>query len=169
MELLQGLKEWSGVLVALCAAIYGAFKYFNDYRNGRESVKQNVQHTEQEKLATDEKALDLDSRRVKASEEVASESLEDLAETRQKYLEVLKREFEKNEIIIKMQADIKLITAKVEMMEIERIVISHYYCENAETCGKKRPPFGPYRLDAATLDRLKNKILKDGGEKNIQA
>lgn len=162
MELLEGLKEWSGVLVALGAAIYGLFKYFNDFRNGRESVKQNVQHTEQEKLATDEKALDLDSRRVKASEEVASESLEDLAETRQKYLEVLKREFEKNEIIIKMQADIKLINAKVEMMEIERIVISHYYCENAETCGKKKPPFGPYRLDAATLDRLKKKILKDG-------
>lgn len=167
--MIELIKEYAGLVTLVIGAIWAIIKLFPDTKKAKESAKQEVEHTEQEKLATEEKELDLDSRRVEASERVASESLEDLAETRQKYLEVLKREFEKNEIIIKMQADIKFITAKIEMMEIERIVISHYYCENAETCGKKKPPFGPYRLDAATLDRLKNKILKDGGKKDIQA
>lgn len=164
MELIEILQKWSGLFVALCAAIYGVFKYFNEYKNGREGVKQNQQHTEQEKIATDEKALDLDSRRVKASEEVASEALEDMAETRQKYLGVLKREFEKSETIIKMQADIQLINSKIEKMEVERMIIYHYYCEFAETCPKKKPPYGPFRLDVATLEALKKKIMNNGTE-----
>ena len=157
------IKEWSGLTTLIAVTIWGVVELFLKFYKQKEDVKQNQQHTEQARLTTDEKALDLDSRRVKASEEVASESLEDLAETRQKYLEVLKREFEKNETIIKMQADIRIINSKIEMMEVERVILSHYYCENAETCGKKKPPFGPYRLDAATLERLKKKLIQDNG------
>jgi hypothetical protein len=164
MELIEILQKWSGLVVALCAAIYGVFKYFNDYRNGREGVKQNQQHTEQERLNTDEKALDLDSRRVKASEEVASEALEDMAEARRENLKLLESDYEKSKAIIEMQAEIKLINAKIEKMEVERMVVYHYYCELAETCPQKKPPYGPFRLDAATLENLKKKIIKDGTE-----
>lgn len=162
MNLIEILKEWSGVVLAIGAAIYGVVKYINDYHNGREGVKQNQQHTEQAKLDTDEKALDLDSRRVKASEEVASEALEDMAEARRENLKLLESDYEKSKAIIEMQAEIKLINAKIEKMEIERTVVYHYYCELAETCPKKKPPYGPYRLDAAALEVLKKKIMNDG-------
>lgn len=161
MELLQVLKEWSGVLVALCAAIYGVFKYFNDFRNGRESVKQNVQHTEQEKLATDEKALDLDSRRVKASEEVASEALEDMAEARRENLKLLESDYEKSKAIIELQSEIKHIKTKLERIYEERSVLCFFFCRKANVCPDKQPVFGPYQLDVATLETLKKIVYEN--------
>lgn len=161
MELLEGLKEWSGVLVALGAAVYGVFKYFNDFRNGRESVKQNVQHTEQEKLNTDEKALDLDSRRVEASEKVASEALEDMAEARRENLKLLESDYEKSKAIIKLQGEMEHIKATLERIIEERKVIGYCFCKKAPICPQKEPVFGPFQFDVATLNALKQMIEKD--------
>ena len=128
MNLIEILKEWSGVVLALGAAIYGVFKYFNDFHNGREQVKQNKQHTEQEKLTTDEKLLDLDSRRVKASEEVASEALEDMAEARRENLKLLESDYEKSKAIIELQSEMKILRAKVDKIEEEKYIACFFFC-----------------------------------------
>lgn len=160
MNLIELIKEWSGVLVAVCAAIYAIVKYTHDFRNGREGVKQNQQHTEQERLNTDEKALDLDSRRVKASEEVASEALEDMAEARRENLKLLESDYEKSKAIIEMQAEIKGIKAYINRIEEERKVLCWFFCRKAKICPEKEPVFGPFQLDVATLETLKQ-MIKD--------
>lgn len=160
MNLIEILKEWSGVVLALGAAIYGVFKYFNDFHNGREQVKQNKQHTEQEKLTTDEKLLDLDSRRVKASEEVASEALEDMAEARRENLKLLESDYEKSKAIIELQSEMKILRAKVDKIEEEKYIACFFFCRKAYECPDKDPVFGPYQFDVTTLETLKKLIAK---------
>ena len=163
MELIDFLQKWSGLIVAVAAAIYTIVKYIHDFRNGREGVRQNQQHTEQEKLATEEKTLDLDSRRVKASEEVASEALEDMAEARRENLKLLESDYEKSKAIIEMQAEIKGIKAYINRMEEERKVLCWFFCRKAKVCVDKEPVFGPFQLDVATLESLK-KMIEDNGK-----
>lgn len=158
MNLIEILKEWSGIALAVGAAIYGLFKYLNDFRNGREAVKQNQQHTAQERLATEEKEFDLDSRRVKASEEVASEALEDIAEVRRENLKLLESDYEKSRAIIELQSEMKLIKATLDTIVEERKIIGYCFCEEAPTCPNKKPVFGPLHLDVATLNSLKRMI-----------
>lgn len=105
------------MFVAICAAIYTIVKYIHDFRNGREGVKQNQQHTEQEKIATDEKALDLDSRRVKASEEVASEALENLAETREEMRQMIIENQDLLPYPIRMETDVDWLHIDVKDMD----------------------------------------------------
>ncbi len=161
MNLIEILKEWSGVALAVGAAIYGIVKYVNDFRNAKEGVKQNQQHTEQEKLATDEKALDLDSRRVKASEEVASEALEDMAEARRENLKLLESDYEKSKAIIKLQGEMEHIKATLNTIIEERIVLGYCFCRKAPICPQKEPVYGPFQLDVATLNALKQMIERD--------
>lgn len=162
MELIEILQKWSGLFVALCAAIYGVFKYFNDYRNGREGVKQNQQHTEQERLNTDEKALDLDSRRVKASEEVASEALEDMAEARRENLKLLESDYEKSKAIIEMQAEIKMIKAELIQIKEEKTIVGFFYCGKTD-CQLREPKLGAFSFNCISIETLK-KIMNNGTE-----
>jgi hypothetical protein len=145
MEIVEVIKEWAGVGVAVCAAVYGAVKYLHDFRNGREAVKQNKEHTEQEKLATDEKALDLDSRRVKASEEVASEALETLAETREENLNLLDEKYNLRKAIIKL-------THRVDALEKSQAYAYRFVCFE-ETCELRKPPIGTYKPTCLKDDR----------------
>lgn len=161
MNLIEILKEWSGVALAVGAAIYGVFKYFNDFRNGREAVKQNQQHTEQEKLNTDEKALDLDLRRVEASEKVASEALEDMTEARRENLKLLESDYEKSKAIIKLQGEMEYIKSTLDTIIEERKVLGYCFCKKAPTCPQKEPVFGPFQLDVATLNALKRMIERN--------
>lgn len=160
MEIVDVIKEWAGVGVAVCAAIYGVVKYIHDFRNGREAVKQNEQHTEQEKLTTDERLLDLDSRRVKASEEVASEALEDMAEARRENLKLLESDYEKSKAIIELQSEMKILRAKVDKIEEEKYIACFFFCRKAYECSEKDPVFGPYQFDVTTLETLKKLIAK---------
>lgn len=137
MEIVEAIKEWAGVAVAGSAAVYGLVKYLNDFRNGRESVKQNKQHTEQEKIATESKELDLDSRRVKASEEVASEALETLAETREENLTLLEDKYNLRKAVIKL-------THRVDALEKSQAYAYKYVCFE-ESCELRKPPIGTYK------------------------
>ena len=150
MGIVEIVKEWAGIGVAVCAAIYGVVKYIHDFRNGRESVRQNQQHTEQEKLATDEKALDLDSRRVEAAEEVASKSVEQLAERSEENLILMDKEYNARKEIIQLKH-------RVSALEDALSFIKDYVCFE-EDCLKRRPPLGTY----------KPKCLRNG-EGDIQA
>ena len=149
MEIVEIIKEWAGVFVAGAAAIYGVFKYIIDYRNDREGVKQNEQHTEQSRLATEEKELDLDSRRVKASEEVASEALETLAETREENLNLLDEKYSLRKDVIKL-------THRVDALEKSQTYAYRFVCFE-EDCELRRPPIGTYKPKCL-------KEEKDGGE-----
>lgn len=159
MELLQILKEWVGLLSLLLTGVVWWFVKLNaDKIKANESAKQEVQHTEQEKIITDEKALNLDVLSIKASKEVASEALEDLAEARGENLKLLESDYEKRKAIIEMQAEIKGIKAYINRMEEERKVLCWFFCRKAKICVDKEPVFGPFQLDVATLESLKSMI-----------
>ena len=165
MELIELLKEWVGLLsLVLTGVVWWFVKLNADKIKANESAKQEVQHTEQAKLITDEKALDLDQRRVKASEEVASEALEDMAEARRENLKLLESDYEKSKAIIEMQAEIKGIKAYINRMEEERKVLCWFFCRKAKVCNEKEPVFGPFQLDIATLETLKQMIQDDREE-----
>ena len=160
MELLELIKGWAGVAALVGVTVYGIFKHVTDYKNGKEEVKQNKQHTEQEKLATDEKSLDLDSRRVKASEEVASEALEDMAEARRENLKLLESDYEKSKAIIKMQFQLEAIEKEIAKIKEERTVVAFFYCGNTD-CKVRQPELGTFQLNCVSLEYLK-KLMKDG-------
>lgn len=163
MKLIEFVKEWAGAIALLAAAVWAIVKMFPDFGKAREGAKQEQQHTEQERLATEEKVLDLDSRRVKASEEVASEALEDMAETRRENLKLLESDYEKSKAILELQAEIKGIKAYINRMEEERKVLCWFFCRRAKVCPEKEPVFGPFQLDVATLESLK-KMIEDNGK-----
>lgn len=160
MTLIEILKEWSGIVLVVGGSVYGLVKYINDFRNAKEGVKQNQQHTEQERLNTDEKALDLDSRRVKASEEVASEALEDMAEARRENLKLLESDYEKSKAIIEMQAEIKMIKAELVQIKEEKAVVGFFYCGKTE-CELREPKLGTFSFNCISLDVLKKMMNND--------
>ncbi len=161
MELLGLIKEYAGVATLLVGAIWAVLKLFPDHKKAKEGAKQEQQHTAQERLSTDEKALDLDSRRVKASEEVASEALEDMAEARRENLKLLESDYEKSKAIIKLQSDMKILMAKVDKLEEEKYVACFFFCKKAYLCPDKDPVFGPYSFDVNTLETLKKIVYEN--------
>lgn len=161
MSVIDLIKEWSGTALLIGGSIWGLVEIYYKWIAKSEDTKQEKHHTEQEKLATEEKTLDLDSRRVKASEEVASEALEDMAEARRENLKLLESDYEKSKAIIEMQAEIKGIKAYINRMEEERKVLCWFFCRRAKVCPEKEPVFGPFQLDVATLESLK-KMIENG-------
>ena len=142
--MIELIKEWAGVAVLVAGSFWGIAEIYFKWRKAGESTKQESQHTEQTRLATDEKALDLDSRRVKASEEVASEALETLAETREENLGLLEDKYNLNKKLIEL-------THRVDRLEEAYGYTSKYVCFN-EDCDIRRPPLGTYKA----------KCLKEG-------
>ena len=160
--MIELIKEWAGVAVLVAGSFWGIAEIYFKWRKAGESTKQESQHTEQTRLATEEKELDLDSRRVKASEEVASEALEDMAEARRENLKLLESDYEKSKAIIELQSDMKTLMAKVDKLEEEKYVACFFFCRKAYLCPDKDPVFGPYSFDAATIEALKKIIEKNG-------
>lgn len=158
MELLELIKEWAGVIGLVAAAVWAVVRIFPDHRKNREGAKQEVQHTAQEKLATEEKEFDLDSRRVKASEEVASETLEHLAETREENLKLLENNYEQRKAIVDLQFEMKELKREVAYIREERSILCYFFCRKGKTCPEKEPVFGPFQLDTVTLKELKKMI-----------
>lgn len=164
MNLLQLLKEWVGLISLILTGIVWWFVKLNsDKIKAAESAKQEVQRTEQEKLATEEKDFELDSRRVKVSEEVASDTLEHLANTREENLKLLEDNYEQRKAIVDLQFEVKALKKEVADIKDEEIVLGYYFCMKGKYCLEKKPAFGPFQLDPATLQKLK-KTLENEAE-----
>lgn len=142
--MIELIKEWAGVAVLVAGSFWGIAEVYFKWRNAGENAKQETQSTEQAKLTTEERELDLDSRRVKASEEVASEALETLAETREENLGLLEDKYNLNKKLIEL-------THRVDRLEEAYGYTSKYVCFN-EDCDIRRPPLGTYKA----------KCLKEG-------
>lgn len=162
MELLETLKSWIDIIQLLLIGVFGwLIKANYDKIKARESAEQEVQHTAQEKIATEEKDFELDSRRVKVSEEVASETLEHLAETREENLKLLEDNYEQRKAIVDLQFEMRLLKKEVAYIREEKSVLCYFFCRKGVTCAKKEPVFGPFQLDRQTLEELKQMIAND--------
>ena len=137
MGIIELIKEWAGVAVLVAGSIWGIAEVYFKWRKTSEDTKQDVQNTEQAKLATEEKELDLDSRRVEAAEEVASKSLEQLAERSEENLGLMEKEYNARKEIIQLKH-------RVSALEDALSFIKDYVCFEEE-CFKRRPPLGTYR------------------------
>jgi hypothetical protein len=98
---------------------------------------------------------------VKASEEVASESLEHLAETREENLKLLEDNYELRKAVVDLQFEMKGLKSTVAYIEEERSVLCYFFCRKGKICPDKDPVFGPFNLDHETLYKLKMEI-RDG-------
>lgn len=137
MSIIELIKEWAGVAVLVAGSFWGIAEIYFKWKRAGESTKQEAQSTEQAKLATDEKALDLDSRRVEAAEEVASKSVEQLAERSEENLILMDKEYNARKEIIQLKH-------RVSALEDALSFIKDYVCFE-EDCSKRRPPLGTYR------------------------
>ena len=142
MEIVQVIQDWVGVIsLALTGIVWWFVKLNSDKIKANETAKQEVEHTEQERLATEEKELDLDSRRVEASEKVASDALEHLADTREENLNLL-------EEVYKLKKGMAALNNKVDDL-VEQLNYSNRYICFEEDCSKRRPPLGTYKTKCA--------------------
>lgn len=161
MEILQIIKEWVGVVSLLLTGIVWWFVKLNaDKIKANEGAKQEVQHTAQEILATQEKDFELDSRRVKASEEVASETLEHLAETREENLKLLENNYNLRCAIVDLQFEVKGMKNEIAKIKEENTVIGFFYCGNTD-CQMREPKLGTFQLNCLSIETLK-KIMEHG-------
>lgn len=135
--MIELIKEYAGLVTLIIGAVWAVIKLFPDTKKAKESAKQEVEHTEQEKLATEEKELDLDSRRVEASERVASDALEHLADTREENLNLL-------EEVYKLKKGMVALNHKVDDLMAQSAYANRYICFE-EDCSKRRPPLGTYK------------------------
>ena len=162
MNLIEIIKDWAGVAVAIVAAIYGIIKYVHDFRNSKENIQQNKQHTKQEKITTEEKNLDLDHRRVKASEEIASESLEHLAETREENLKLLENNYELRKAVVDLQFEVKGMKGEIAELREQKLFLEISYCR--KDCTDRDPAKGTFTLSCVSIDEIK-RVLNAYGKK----
>jgi hypothetical protein len=142
MEIVQVIQDWVGVIsLALTGVVWWFVKLNSDKIKANETAKQEVEHTEQERLATEEKELDLDSRRVEASEKVASDALEHLADTREENLNLL-------EEVYNLKKGMAALNNRVDDLS-EQLNYSNRYICFEEDCSKRRPPLGTYKTKCA--------------------
>lgn len=138
MEIVQVIQDWLGAIsLALTGIVWWFVKLNSDKIKANETAKQEVEHTEQEKLATEEKELDLDSRRVEASEKVASDALEHLADTRAENLDLL-------EEVYKLKKGMVSLNHKVDELIKQLEFTSKNVCFD-ENCPKRMPPKDTYK------------------------
>lgn len=139
MAILELVKEWIGVVSLLLTGVVWWFVKLNaDKVKANESAKQAVEQTHQDKLATAEKDLDLDSRRVKASEEVASKSLEHLAETRDENLDLLEDNYN-------LKKEVLSLSNRVRNLEETLEFLKSYVCFD-ESCTQRKQLQGFHKM-----------------------
>jgi len=163
MQLLELIKEWVGLIsLVLTGVVWWFVKLNSDKIKANESAKQEVEHTEQSKLATEEKSLDLDHRRVEAAEEVASKYVEKYAERSEEILKLMEDKHELSKAVVDLRYEMKTMKSEISQLREEKYVACFFFCRKAYLCPDKDPVFGPYSFDAATLEALKKIIEKDG-------
>ena len=161
MEIINEIKEWSGVAVLVAGTLWGIAEVYFKWRKAGENAKQETQTTEQSKLATEEKSLDLDHRRVEAAEEVASKYVEKYAERSEEILKLMEDKHELSKAVVDLRYEMKSMKDEIIQLKEEKYVACFFFCRKAYLCPDKDPVFGPYQFDAATLEALK-KIIENG-------
>lgn len=157
IEILQGILT---LLTTFLVGVIGWYVKLNsDKIKAQESAKQEQQHTQQEILATEEKDFELDSRRVKASEEVASETLEHLAETREENLKLLEDKYELRKAVVNLQYQFKEMQREINTIKEEKTVIAFFYCGKTE-CKLREPKLGTFHLNCISIEALKEIMNK---------
>ena len=137
MSIIELIKEWAGVAVLVAGSFWGIAEVYFKWRKAGESTRQEAQSTEQAKLITEERELDLDSRRVEASEKVASDALEHLADTRAENLNLL-------EEVYNLKKGMVSLNNKVDEL-IKQLEFANKNICFEEDCSKRRPPLGTYK------------------------
>ena len=160
--MIELIKEWAGVAVLVAGSIWGIAEIYFKWRKAGENAKQETQTTEQSKLATEEKSLDLDHRRVEAAEEVASKYVEKYAERSEEILKLMEDKHELSKAVVDLRYEMKSMKDEISLLREEKYVACFFFCRKAYLCPDKDPVFGPYQFDAATLDVLKKIIEKNG-------
>lgn len=103
----------------------------------REGVRQEKEHTVQEHISTQEKDFDLDHRRIGASEEIASQALERLADSRKENLEKESENYELNKRLLKLEN-------RMEVLEEALGFTSENICF-VDPCPNREPKKGTYK------------------------
>lgn len=160
--MIELIKEYAGLVTLIVGTVWGIIKLFPDTKKAQETAKQEVEHTEQSKLATEEKSLDLDHRRVEAAEEVASKYVEKYAERSEEILKLMEDKHELSKAVVDLRYEMKTMKSEISQLREEKYVACFFFCRKAYLCPDKDPVFGPYSFDAATLEALKKIIEKDG-------
>ena len=131
--------DWEQILVVALAV----FTFWDKVRQERyktrrdkEGVKQEKERTVQEHIATKEKDFDLDHRRVNASEEIASQTLEKLAESR-------KENLEKDELNYDLSRRLLKLENRLDELEEALGFTSDNVC--FKDCPDREPVKGTYR------------------------
>lgn len=131
--------DWEQILVVALAV----FTFWDKVRQERyktrrekEGVKQEKEHTAQEHIATKEKDFDLDHRRVNASEEIASQTLEKLAESR-------KENLEKDELNYDLSRRLLKLENRLDELEEALGFTSNNVC--FKDCPDREPAKGTYK------------------------
>ena len=161
--MIELIKEWAGVAVLVAGTFWGIAEIYFKWRKAGESTKQESQHTEQTKLATEEKSLDLDHRRVEAAEEVASKYVEKYAERSEEILKLMEDKHELSKAVVDLRYEMKSMKSEIVQLKEEKYVACFFFCRKAYVCPEKDPVFGPYSFDATTLEALK-KIIEQNGK-----
>ena len=158
--MIELIKEWAGVAVLVAGSIWGIAEIYFKWRKAGENAKQETQTTEQSKLATEEKSLDLDHRRVEAAEEVASKYVEKYAERSEEILKLMEDKHELSKAVVDLRYEMKSMKDEISLLRDEKYVACFFFCRKAYLCPDKDPVFGPYQFDIATLEGLKKLIAK---------
>lgn len=161
--MIELIKEWAGVAVLVAGTFWGVAEVYFKWRKAGENAKQETQTTQQSKLATEEKSLDLDHRRVEAAEEVASKYVEKYAERSEEILKLMEDKHEISKAVVELKYEMKSMKAEITKLKEEKYVACFFFCRKAYVCPEKDPVFGPYSFDATTLEALK-KIIEQNGK-----
>ena len=163
MSIIELIKEWAGVAVLVAGSFWGIAEVYFKWRKAGENAKQETQTTQQSKLVTEEKSLDLDHRRVEAAEEVASKYVEKYAERSEEILKLMEDKHEISKAVVDLKYEMKSMKAEINKLKEEKYVACFFFCRKAYVCPEKDPVFGPYSFDATTLEALK-KIIEQNGK-----
>lgn len=132
--------DWEQILVIALAV----FTFWDKVRQERyktrrekEGVEQEKARTVQEHILTEEKDFELDHRRINASEEIASQTLEKLAESRKANLAKEDENYELNRRLIRLEN-------RLDELEEALGFTSENVCF-IDNCGQRQPKKGTYK------------------------
>ena len=142
--------DWEQILVVALAL----FTFWDKVRQeryktrmDREGVRQEKEHTVQERIVTQEKDFDLDHRRIGASEEIASQALERLADSRKENLEKESENYELNKRLLKLENRMELLEEALGFTSVNICFV--------DPCPNREPKKGTYKPHCLRKDENK--------------
>ena len=113
----------------------------------REGVRQEKEHTAQEHISTQEKDFDLDHRRIGASEEIASQALERLADSRKENLEKESENYELSRRLLKLENRMEALEEALGFTSVNVCFV--------DPCPNRKPEKGTYKPHCLRKDENK--------------